>query len=147
MAPAAMVEEEEWRNEWRSLSSAQRRRVVGTEACVSFHPVVGHPLYPRMAVVRFLPSADVDRVNLVRDPTSVELLQHDLRSALHWQSLLFYSADPDIKEAVFDLMSNHNKAMAWSWFDDDVWKNPVWPTMMGVSPWRPNRIVELFRKS
>ena len=103
-APTVAYDEEEWRGEWRSLNSAQRRRVVGTEACVSFHPVVGHPLYPRMAVVRFLPSADVDRVNLVRDPTSVELLQHDLRSALHWQSLLFYSTDPDIKEAVFDLM-------------------------------------------
>ena len=146
-APEEAAQEAEWKGEWRSLTFAQKRRVVGAEACVSFHPVVGHPLYPRMAVVRFLPSADSDRVILVRDPASVELLRHDLRSALHWQSLLFFSTDPDIRDAVHDLMTTHRKAMAWSWFDDDVWKAPAWPTMMDVSPWRPNRIIELFRKN
>ena len=134
-APNAAREEAEWKNEWRSLSSAQMRRVMGSLACVSFHPVVGHPLYPRLAVMRFLPSADADRCILVRDPTSVELLRYDLRSALHWQSLMFFSADQDIRDAIYELMSDHKKAMAWSWFEDDVWKSPAWPTMMGVSPW------------
>ena len=81
-AGARHVEADE---EWRSLSVSQRHRVAGALACMSFHPVV-HPLYPNMAVVRFLPAADVDRSILVRDPTSLELLQHDLWSALHWQS-------------------------------------------------------------
>ena len=139
--------EAEWRGEWRSLTVAQQRRVMGAEACVSFHPVVGHPLYPRLAILRFLPSADADRVVLVRDSTSVELLKEDLKSALHWRSLLFYSNDPDVKEAVVEMMTTHRKAMAWSWLDDDVWRAPAWPTMMGVSPWRPNRVVELFRKN
>ena len=147
-APAgASRAEADPRDEWRSLTLSQRRRVCGALACVSFHPVVGHPLYPRMAVVRILPTADVDRSLLVRDASSLELLRVDLRSAFHWQSLLFYSIDPSIKEAVHALMSEHDKATAWSWFDDDAWRNPSWPVMMGESPWRPNRIIELFRKN
>ena len=146
-APSGAREETEREGEWRALNHTQRRRVVGAESCVSFHPVVGHPLYPRLTVLRFLPTHGEDRVLLVRDPTSVELLKHDLRSALHWQSLLFFSTDQDIRDAIFELMSDHRKAMAWSWLDDEIWRSPAWPTMMGVSPWRPNRVVELFRKS
>ena len=87
-APEEAAQEAEWKGEWRSLTFAQKRRVVGAEACVSFHPVVGHPLYPRMAIVRFLPSADSDRVNLVRDPTSVELLQYDHNNYLHKSDII-----------------------------------------------------------
>ena len=87
-APDGAAQEAEWKGEWGSLNFAQKRRIVGAEACISFHPIVGHPLYPHMAVVRFLPSLDVDRVNLVRDANLAEMLQHDLCSALHWQSPL-----------------------------------------------------------
>ena len=136
--------EGERREYWRSASWIQRRLAVNRLACVSFHGLPFFSTYPNLAAARILNAAGGDNVLLLRDMEDPTAMLGDFGSQLSWVSPLFWSSSAAVKDAV-TLMSVYRGAIAWNWFDEAALDPPVWPTMMGVSPWTPNQIIGEFR--
>ena len=135
---------EPWAREWRGLQPGGASLAVRRCACISFH-WMEHPLFPRLHVARIVSPSGDDEHAIIEDAGSASSLRKGMGCRLSWRSPMFFSRDAEVLRAVKGWMRKPGHIFAWSLFDDEAMLPPSWPTMEGVSPWRPSVVVEAFR--